>query len=435
MITRSRITIAVAAAAGALSITPLMVGAGPSAAAPAKTPVPTTAAGGPPTAPPPVSPTVPGAPTTVPAQPTAAPTLPGTTLPGTTVPGSTSETPPPPPVHPTVVGPTGITVTDDTGTLTLTVPSDWLEVDAGSTVRDDGSDRPAISASPSLDEWTSAWTAPGTYVTAVNPAADPATLLANYTFRNVCSEGAVEQYNDGRLVGLRQVWSACDGTTTSLVHLAARSIDNTYAVFVQVQLLTPSDPLLAQILGSVGAVAGTNPSQGPTPPATPATLGAAPPALVQGVVPPDSRTVTDQTGRVSVAAPTVWADVVDAPRTNDDLSERPFVAVAPDVPAYFTDWEAPGLEVTAYPFRPDPYTLIVNQGWAEQCDDGGLYSLSIRGLTGLMQMWLNCGGTSSRIVSVAVSPASQSATAYMEVQLPTADDATLTAALASLTVA
>lgn len=430
MITRSRITIVVAAAASALALSPLMVGASPSAEAPAKTPVPTTTPGGTPTAPPPVTPTVPAAPTTAPAPPTAATTLPGTTVPAPPTDGSR-----PTPVNPTVVGPNGVTVTDNTGTLVVTVPADWVELDARSGIRDDGSQRPTVSASPSLDDWSSGWTVPGAYITALSPTADPATLLSAYTFHNACTEGTVEPYNDGRLVGLQQRWSACDGTTTTLVNVAARSVDNLYTVFAQAQLVSPSDPVFAQIFGSVGAAPGANPALAPTPPPTPATLGAAPPSLLQGVVPPDSRTVTDQTGRVSVAAPTVWADVVDAPRLNDDFSERPFVAVAPDVNAYFTDWEAPGLEVTAYPFRPDPYTIIVNQGWADDCDDGGLYSVSIRGLTGLMQMWLNCGGTTSRIVSVAVSPASQSATAYLEIQLPTADDATLSAALASLTVA
>lgn len=430
MITRSRITIAIAATASALALSPLIVGASPAAEAPAKTPVPTTAPGGTPTAPPPVGPTVPATPTTAPA---AATTLP--VGPATTAPVAPTEAPSPTPVNPTVVGPTGITITDNTGMLTITVPADWVEVDARSGVRDDGSQRPTVSASPSLDQWTTGWTAPGAYVTALAPTADPTTLLSAYTFTNACTEGAVEPYNDGRFVGLRQVWSACDGTGTQLVNVAATSIDNLYSVFAQVQLVAPSDAVLAQILGSIAAVPGTNPGQPPAPPATPATLGAAPPALVQGVVPPDSRTVTDQTGRVSVAAPTAWTDVVDAPRLNDDFSERPFVAVAPDVDAYFTDWEAPGLEVTAYPFRPDPYTIISNQGWAEDCDDGGLYSVSVRGLTGLMQMWLNCGGTSSRIISVAVSPASQSTTAYLEIQLPTADDSTLSAALASLTVA
>lgn len=423
---RSRITIGVAAAATVLVLSPLLLGAGPAASAPAKTPVPTTAPVTP-TAPAPVTPTVPGAPTTVGGTPTTVAGSP------TTAPTPTGS-PRPTPVHPTVVGAAGITVTDNTGSLTVTVPAHWNDVDARSSIRDDGSARPSLSASPALEEWTTGWTVPGTYVTALPPTADPTTLLGAYSFRNSCTQGPLEPYNDGRLVGLRQVWSDCGGTTTLLANVAARSVADDYTVFAQVQLTAPDDGLLARILGSIGAVPGTNPGTGPTPPAAPATLGAAPPDLVQGVVPPDSRVVTDQTGRVSVAAPSSWTDVADAPRLNDDFSERPFVAVAPDVDAYFSDWEAPGLEVTAFPYRPDPYTIIRNQGWPDDCLDGGLYSLTVRGLTGLLQMWSNCGGTSSRIVAVAVSPASQSATAYMEVQLPTSDNSTLSAALASLTV-
>ena len=55
-------------------------------------------------------------------------------------------------------------------------------------------------------------------------------------------------------------------------------------------------------------------------------------------------------------------------------------------------------------------------------------------LTGLMQTWTACGGTVSRNVVLAVSPADQSVTVYVEIQLPDNDDAPLQAVLSSLQV-
>jgi hypothetical protein len=325
----------------------------------------------------------------------------------------------------------GTVISDNTGRITVTVPTSWTDVDTRPSVRDDGGDRPTITASPDLSQWTQTWAVPGLFLAAVPPTVDPATLLDAYSWATACNEGPVTPYNDGRFVGSLQTWANCGGGATSLTVLAARSADNTYTVYAQVQLTSPNDPALQPILASIGAVPGANPGE-VSPPATPAVAPTPVPAtLLTGVVIPGSTTVTDETGRVSVAVPATWTDVDDVARSNDDFSQRPRVVAAPDRSLYFQEWDAEGLELWAFPYRPDPYTLLVNRGWASDCDDGGVQSLDVRGYTGLMQTWSNCGGTGSRIVSFAVSPADQSATVYLEIQLPTADDATLISALAS----
>ena len=49
-----------------------------------------------------------------------------------------------------------------------------------------------------------------------------------------------------------------------------------------------------------------------------------------------------------------------------------------------------------------------------------------------MQTWSGCGGTAVRNVQLAISPADQSATLHIEVQLPDDDNSPLQAVLSSL---
>ena len=70
-------------------------------------------------------------------------------------------------------------------------------------------------------------------------------------------------------------------------------------------------------------------------------------------------------------------------------------------------------------------------GGTSDCTDDGLRSFDNGTYRGFLQTWTECGGTTTRIVSVAVSPADNSATLYLEVQLPTADDTPLQTILAS----
>jgi hypothetical protein len=95
----------------------------------------------------------------------------------------------------------------------------------------------------------------------------------------------------------------------------------------------------------------------------------------------------------------------------------------------------PGAEVVAYPFASDPSTLLRNLGFAGLCTDSGVQAFDNGTFTGLMQTWSACGGTASRNVLLAISPADQSATVYVEVQLLDADNAPLQAVLSSLRLA
>jgi hypothetical protein len=97
-------------------------------------------------------------------------------------------------------------------------------------------------------------------------------------------------------------------------------------------------------------------------------------------------------------------------------------------------WNAAGVQVVAYPYASDPSTLLRNLGFGDSCTDGGVQSFDNGTLSGLMQTWTACGGTASREIALALSPADQSVTVYVEVQLPDGDNTPLQAVMSSLQV-
>jgi len=323
-------------------------------------------------------------------------------------------------------------LTDSTGRYSVRVPEDWSDTDVRPAIRDDGGRRPTISASPDLSGWLEGWAVPGMFSSALPADVNPATLLDGYNFAGVCRENDAVPFSDGRFSGLSQTWTDCGGGETSVRHVAARSADNSFAVFVQIQLTSADDPAGELILGSLAAVPGANPGE-ESPIAAPATPTAAvAESLLQGPIAPGAVTLSDELGEMSIAVPATWTEIDDGAGTNDDFTRRPHLLAAPSISDYRQSWAVEGLEAFVFPHRPDPNTIIQNRSWSGGCDDGGLQSLTVRGYVGLMQTWTNCGGTPTRMVAIAVAPPDQSATLYIEVQLPTSDDTALVTALASL---
>lgn len=385
-------------------------------------------------------PTTTPAPTTAPIVSTApSTTAPSSTAPSTTTPPSTTTapsttTPASPTTAPTTTAfpAVGVRLVDATNFLTVTVPADWIDQDLDPSTRDDGGDRPSIVASPDLAQYYDSFAGSGVYLLALPATTEPADLLARHNFPNRCTDGGVTVVDDARFSGLRQTWLNCDESAAEVVNIAARSADNSFTMFLQVRQAAPADEVLNQIVATAGAVPGeVYPKASPAAPLTP--TGPVPPELL---VAPDIAVtvVADNQGRLSVAVPSTWTDTDNFPSMNDDASDRPTVRAAPALDEFLDEWGAPGVQVVAYPFTADPSTLLRNLAFADQCTDAGVQSLSDGTFTGLMQSWTECGDTTARDVQLALSPADQSVTVYIEMQLSDEDNTPLQAVLSSLQV-
>ena len=356
----------------------------------------------------------------------------GATSPATSAPVPPAPTPPPKPAKTTTsLAPSaGVTIVDDTNFLTVTVPDDWDEHETFSSFRDDGSDRPQISAAPSLQQFFETFTGSGLYIVALPPTTDPAVVLAQNDWTGICTDGGITAYDDGRFIGQQQTWLNCDGGTTRFVQFAVRPVDNSFTMFLQVAQATADDAQLLGIVGSVGAIPGAAYPALEVPVPLVPTGAVSPELLIAPAIP--MTTVADETGRLSMSVPSTWTDTDGVPDFNDNGSDRPLVTAASDLNGFFTDWLVPGAALTAFPFNDDPSALLHNLGFPDQCGDGGVQSFDNGTYIGLMQTWTNCGGTETRNVQLAISPADRSATVHIEVQLPDDDNAPLQAVLSSV---
>jgi hypothetical protein len=329
--------------------------------------------------------------------------------------------------------PAGVTLVDATSLLTVTVPADWAEHNIQGGLHDDGSRRAEINAAPNLQQYYDTFTSTGMYMLAVPAATDPAALLAWFSNSNVCTNGGVTPYNDGRFVGQQQSWLDCGGEKLRVVHVAARPLDNSFTIFIQVAQPAPDDEQLIRILGSAGTVPG---AVYPTPIASPPLIPTSPVPPELWVAPTTPlTTLVDDTGRLSLAVPSTWTDVESVTGMNDNATDRPRLAAATDLDAFYSDWLISGAEVIAFPFMSDPSVLLRNLGYAGQCNDGGVQSVDNGTFNGLMQTWTACAGTPTRNIQLSMSPTDQSVTLFIEVQLPTADNSPLQALLSTLQVA
>ena len=78
--------------------------------------------------------------------------------------------------------------------------------------------------------------------------------------------------------------------------------------------------------------------------------------------------------------------------------------------------------------------FLHNLGYRGTCNDGGVQSFSNGTFSGLMQTWTACDDTATRVIQLAISPADQSVTMFVEVQLPDTDNSGLQAVLSSLQI-
>jgi serine protease Do len=132
--------------------------------------------------------------------------------------------------------------------------------------------------------------------------------------------------------------------------------------------------------------------------------------------------LTDDLGRITVDVPATWADHDTAPATLDDGSEVPYIAAATRLDGFRNGWDEPGLLFAAMPANTDVDGLLVEYGFADDCTDGGTSDYSDAVFTGKYQVWLDCDGTATDVVTLVANPADGSHTALIQAQILTDAD-------------
>ncbi len=136
------------------------------------------------------------------------------------------------------------TITDETGALSVDVPSDWTTIPVPGS-QDIG---PAVAASADGTDFTTGFTVPGmVFVATKNAVADLDSLFPVFA-RDGCTVEPIADYDDGVFKGRFQTFSQCAGTDSFYTVIIAKPPDNTYTAIVEVQVPTAEDqPALEQI--------------------------------------------------------------------------------------------------------------------------------------------------------------------------------------------
>lgn len=336
-----------------------------------------------------------------------------------------------------VVAPTTAQVTDDTGTLSVSVPVPWGDVDTTPDIGENGAPVPRILAATD-----SAGLIAGTFVPSVTYLALPYTedlaiVLASYPIGYGCTDSGVTDYSDPYFVGVTQEWANCDGGTGRVVTVAANPPDLAFTAYLQVTLPTAADePGLNVVLDSfyIGSGSPTSPpiASAPQPSITPTTLTPVTPPPPPPVTVPVATaapvpapepvetgfvTVTDDTNTLIVAVPQDWSAVLTAPR-----DEGSGAGVVPNITASPPeDGAISGLIYSALPYDADLRGSL-DANVIAGCVDAGVVEYSDGYFTGLIQTWQSCAGGQSTIVTVFANPPDAAFTASLQISAATPDD-------------
>jgi serine protease Do len=149
-----------------------------------------------------------------------------------------------------------VTVSDDSGTLSVDIPDSWVDVD-GSAEEINGVAAPSVWASPDMQGFVESWLTPGMRfaVTDQLHAADIETVLDEVGPAGECVSAGRFEYSDPMYVGRYEYWTDCGGTASQYFVVAAAPADDSYLAVVVVQVTSDADlDALDQILATFQVV-------------------------------------------------------------------------------------------------------------------------------------------------------------------------------------
>src|SRR5690606_18666718 len=106
---------------------------------------------------------------------------------------------------------------------------------------------------------------------------------------------------------------------------------------------------------------------------------------------------------------------------HDDGTEQAYIAAAPDLVAFASSFDVPGVVYTALPYTADPQPVIDASGLTGGCATVETIPYSDAVFTGLVQVGTTCGASGAATWNMVVaSPMTAEFTAMVQVQTATA---------------
>jgi hypothetical protein len=137
-----------------------------------------------------------------------------------------------------------VEISDDSGTLKVTVPIEWADINGAAWVRDDEEVGFAVSASSDLAAYNNSWTTPGTFFgasTSLTAQHDPGSLLDTIDLSGNCTYDGRLEYANPLYAGMYDLYTNCGGEGSTFVNLAVIPPYGSALLMVQVQLVSDAD--------------------------------------------------------------------------------------------------------------------------------------------------------------------------------------------------
>jgi serine protease Do len=132
-----------------------------------------------------------------------------------------------------------VSVSDDSGSITASVPIEWSDID-GTPQPDFG---PSLYAAPNLDAFLNGFDTPGVIIeaTGTRGAADIDLTLDELDLSSQCTYVGRSPYSDVLYTGSLDEYSNCGGTSTSIFIVAVTPEDGSFLARLLIQAVEPRD--------------------------------------------------------------------------------------------------------------------------------------------------------------------------------------------------
>ncbi len=136
-----------------------------------------------------------------------------------------------------------VNINDDSGQMTLAVPTAWSQVDGAAWTNSDGEVIGIrVAASSDLNGFLGTWSVPGVIFKAGSDlGVTSQQLLDSSDLSESCEYGSREDYADEVYTGQYDIWNNCGGEGTTFVVLSAAPADNAYLVVLEIQIISDAD--------------------------------------------------------------------------------------------------------------------------------------------------------------------------------------------------
>jgi serine protease Do len=147
-------------------------------------------------------------------------------------------------------------VSDDTGTVEVSVPETWSQVDGAPVTDGAGNQFAQVVASPDLAGYNQSWNVPGVAVSAtqalVGTNMDDALATFTQGAQADCTLDNQGDYDDGLYIGKFAYFIGCGGTNTDYATVVAVDASNTHFIVLSVQMVSEADKsvVLDEVLGT-----------------------------------------------------------------------------------------------------------------------------------------------------------------------------------------